>query len=246
VSPALDRAWAALRRAAESNAAAGAVTLEAEMDAASRELIDCLGPVASAGAGFTIGQIGQSLDGRICTESGDSHYVNGDAALMHLHRLRALVDCVLVGVGTAIADAPRLTVRRVEGRDPVRAVLDPAGRAALDRSPFAAGPDQPATWHLVGRDALDGLAPGAPHVRRLPVTVGPAGVDPHAVLKMLAAEGCGRVLIEGGAATLSRFVAAGALNRLHVLVAPLLIGSGRAGLSLPRAKVGGISAARPL
>jgi riboflavin biosynthesis pyrimidine reductase len=59
------------------------------------------------------------------------------------------------------------------------------------------------------------------------------GVAPAAVLDVLAAAGCGRVLVEGGAATLSRFVAADALDRLHVLVAPLLIGSGRAGLDLP-------------
>ena len=60
-----------------------------------------------------VGQIGQSLDGRIATESGHSKYINGPAGLVHLHRLRALVDAVVVGVGTAIADDPLLTVRRV-------------------------------------------------------------------------------------------------------------------------------------
>jgi len=189
--------------------------------------------VAAARARFAIGQIGQSLDGRICTENGDSHFINGDEALIHLHRLRALVDCVLVGVGTMIADAPRLSVRRVAGSNPVRAVLDPAGRAPLDRSPLAAGLDEPETLHLVGRDALKGLAPAAPHVRRLTLTAGADGVAPLEVLEVLASAGCGRVLVEGGATTLSRFVSAGALDRLHVLVAPLLIGSGRAGLSLP-------------
>jgi len=233
LSRAGDEAWAELRRAAASRDTADFAALAEASDADSRDLIDCLAPVAGAGPRFAIGQIGQSLDGRICTESGDSHYVNGEAALTHLHRLRSLVDCVLVGVGTAIADAPQLTVRRVEGRDPVRVVLDPSGRAALDRSPFAAGPDQAETWHLVGRDALEASEPAAAHVRRLPVPVGPAGVDPRDVLELLAAEGCGRVLIEGGATTLSHFVAAGALDRLHVLVAPLLIGSGRAGLTLP-------------
>ena len=60
-----------------------------------------------------VGQIGQSLDGRIATESGHSKYINGPAGLAHLHRLRALVDAVIIGVGTAIADDPQLTVRLV-------------------------------------------------------------------------------------------------------------------------------------
>ncbi len=76
-----------------------------------------------------VGQIGQSLDGRIATESGHSKYINGPAGLAHLHRLRALVDAVVVGVGTAIADDPQLTVRRVAGPQPARVVIDPEGPA---------------------------------------------------------------------------------------------------------------------
>jgi len=75
-----------------------------------------------------VGQIGQSLDGRIATESGHSKYINGPGGLVHLHRLRALMDAVVVGVGTAIADDPQLTVRRVAGPQPARVVVDPKGR----------------------------------------------------------------------------------------------------------------------
>jgi diaminohydroxyphosphoribosylaminopyrimidine deaminase/5-amino-6-(5-phosphoribosylamino)uracil reductase len=75
-----------------------------------------------------VGQCGQSIDARIATPSGDSHYVNGDAGLDHLHRLRALVDAVVIGVGTAIADDPQLTVRRVLGPNPARVIIDPNGR----------------------------------------------------------------------------------------------------------------------
>ena len=62
-----------------------------------------------------IAQIGQTLDGRIATETGHSKYINGPSGLAHLHRLRSLVDAVLIGVGTALADDPLLTVRRVAG-----------------------------------------------------------------------------------------------------------------------------------
>src|SRR5262245_15144180 len=77
---------------------------------------------------MAVGQLGQSLDGRIATPSGHSHYINGPAGLAHLHRLRALVDAVVIGVGTALADDPQLTVRRVSGPQPVRVVIDPNGR----------------------------------------------------------------------------------------------------------------------
>src|SRR3954464_915611 len=75
-----------------------------------------------------VAQIGQSLDGKVATETGHSHYINGPEALAHLHRLRALVDVVVIGIGTALADNPQLTVRRVSGPQPARVVIDARGR----------------------------------------------------------------------------------------------------------------------
>ncbi|HET7409209.1 MAG TPA: dihydrofolate reductase family protein, partial [Paracoccaceae bacterium] len=63
---------------------------------------------ARGGAPVVIGQLGQSLDGRIATPTGASKYINGEEALRHLHRLRAGVDAVVIGVGTALADDPHL------------------------------------------------------------------------------------------------------------------------------------------
>src|ERR1700693_139765 len=85
-----------------------------------------------------IAQMGQSLDGRIATPTGHSHYINGVAGRAHLHRLRALVDAVVVGVATVVADDPQLTVRLVHGPCPARVVLDPNGRSAADARVFAA------------------------------------------------------------------------------------------------------------
>ncbi|WP_420853213.1 RibD family protein, partial [Rhodoplanes elegans] len=81
---------------------------------------------------MVIGQIGQSLDGRIATVGGRLEYINGAEGLAHLHRLRAVVDAVVVGVGTALCDDPRLTVRHVAGPDPARVVIDPHGRLDAD------------------------------------------------------------------------------------------------------------------
>ena len=65
---------------------------------------------------ITIAQVGQSLDGQIATESGHSHYINGGDGLDHLHRLRALVDAVVIGVTTLALDDPHLTTRRSGSR----------------------------------------------------------------------------------------------------------------------------------
>ena len=59
---------------------------------------------------MVLGQIGQSLDGRIATPSGHSHYINGPAGLSHLHRLRALVDAVVIGIGTGRTNLPCASV----------------------------------------------------------------------------------------------------------------------------------------
>ncbi len=76
---------------------------------------DPLTPIlkASSDTPFVVAQLGQSLDGRIATPTGESRWINRDAALDHLHRLRAAVDAVVVGIGTVIADDPRLNVRRI-------------------------------------------------------------------------------------------------------------------------------------
>ena len=177
---------------------------------------------------MVLGQLGQSLDGRVATESGHSHYINGPAGLNHLHRLRALVDAVVVGIGTALADDPRLTVRRVAGPQPARVVIDPGGRL-------------PAGARLLARDGVrrliitaHGVRPPLPSdVEVVPVPRIDGQLAPAAILEALAAQGFRRLLIEGGADTVSRFLSAKCLDRLHVVVAPIILGSGRPGLSLP-------------
>lgn len=179
-----------------------------------------------------IGQLGQSLDGRIATEEGHSHYINGPEDLLRLHRLRALVDAVVVGAGTATADDPRLTVRRTTGEHPVRVVLDPQGRVPSDRTLFRDG--AASTLWLQEGVAGDERPGPAPHVRILTLPSGPDGFfEPTRVLELLRGRGLGPILVEGGGRTVSHFLEAGALDRLHVSVAPLLIGSGRPGLTLP-------------
>lgn len=180
--------------------------------------------------GLVIAQLGQTLDGRIATRSGHSHFVTGPADIVHLHRLRALVDTVVVGAGTAIADDPQLTVREVSGRNPVRVVLDPSARVPSNRRMFH--DHRTPTFWIVAPEADPGPVPGGVEVLRLEVGPTGCGFEPRDVLRLLAARGLERVLVEGGGITVSRFLDAGVLHRLHVTVAPLLLGSGRPSLTL--------------
>jgi diaminohydroxyphosphoribosylaminopyrimidine deaminase / 5-amino-6-(5-phosphoribosylamino)uracil reductase len=175
-----------------------------------------------------VGQFGQSIDARIATASGDSRYINGTAGLAHLHRLRALVDAVLIGVGTANIDDPQLTVRRVSGPSPARVIVDPGGRLPAAARVLAAD----GIRRLVIRRA--GVASKLPHgveIAGLPAADG--HIAPAAILAALAERGFRRILVEGGANTVSRFLQARCLDRLHVMIAPIIIGAGPSSVSLP-------------
>ena len=179
---------------------------------------------------FVVAQLGQSLDGRIATPTGESRWINKDAALDHVHRLRANVDAVLVGVGTVIADDPILNVRRVAGRNPARVVIDPKGRLPPAARCLA---DDDGCRRLVIH-AAGVVAPALPdgvEIIHLPLDAD-GTLSPKAVVAALFARGLKTVLIEGGAWTVSQFINAGAVDRLHVLVAPVILGSGKPGLSL--------------
>ena len=115
-----------------------------------------------------------------------------------------------------------------EGRHPARVVLDPSAR-------------MPANARLLRQDGSrcivvtsETSAPDLPaHVEIVRLRMGRLGLDPNAVVTELARLGLFRVLVEGGAQTISRFIQARALDRLHILVSPIILGSGQTGLDLP-------------
>ena len=177
---------------------------------------------------FVIGQLGQSLDGRIATPTGESRWINKDPALDHLHGLRARVDAVLVGIGTVLADDPRLDVRRCPGPNPARVVLDPNGRLPADALVLREDGARRLIIRQKGRGCA--LPPG---VEEIALPANGAPYAPRDILAVLADRGLRHILVEGGARTLSHFIADGALDRLHLLVAPVIIGAGQTGLDLP-------------
>jgi diaminohydroxyphosphoribosylaminopyrimidine deaminase / 5-amino-6-(5-phosphoribosylamino)uracil reductase len=175
---------------------------------------------------FVVAQLGQSLDGRIATVTGESRWINGTCALDHLHRIRTRVDAVIVGIGTVLADDPQLTVRRVPGTSPARVVIDPRGRLPADCRCMAPAPERRI---LVRTGPGHAVPPGAEEIH---VPARDGRLQPAAVLAALGARGFRRILVEGGAHTISSFIEAGCVDRLHVLVAPMIIGSGKPGLAM--------------
>ena len=184
---------------------------------------------------WCIAQLGQSLDGCVATQGGDSYFVTGPESLLHLHRLRALCDAVLVGAGTVVADNPQLTTRRVPGPNPTRVVLDPGARLDGRARVFNDG-QAPALWLCDARhaDVARAARAGAAEVVAVDGLLDASGHwQPERAVAALAARGLQRLFVEGGGVTVSRFMAAGCLDRLHLVVAPVLIGAGRRGLQLP-------------
>ena len=174
--------------------------------------------------------LAQSLDGRIATAGGMSRWLSGAEDLLHTHRMRALCDAVLVGSETVRHDDPRLTVRRCTGASPVRVVVDPERRLDGRQRVFRDGAVP--TLLLVAEDrAASGPDPGLAEI--VPVRRIGGQLDPPEIRRVLARRGLGRLFIEGGGSTVSRFLAARALDRLQITVAPVIVGSGRPGLVLP-------------
>lgn len=190
---------------ARLRAAGIAVDLDAAPDRARRQHEVFLHGLAHARP-FVVAKVASSLDGFTADHRGASRWITGPAARARGHALRAEVDAVVVGSGTALADDPHLTVRLDapdggwDGPQPRRVVLDRRGRTA--------GAD----LHLL----RDGAAP----------TTVLADPDPAAVLGRLWADGVRSVLVEGGAGVLGAFVAADLVDRYEVHLAGLLLGSG--------------------
>jgi|HigsolmetaAR206D_1030411.scaffolds.fasta_scaffold00824_10 diaminohydroxyphosphoribosylaminopyrimidine deaminase/5-amino-6-(5-phosphoribosylamino)uracil reductase len=170
------------------------------------------------GRPYLIWKFAATLDGRAAAADGTSMWITSEAARIDVHALRATVDAVIAGVGTVLADDPRLTVRNLRDgtlaiRQPLRVVVDSAGRTPPDaRVRDAAAPTWVATAAEVG--------------------AGPDGrVDLGALLAALYERGVRAALLEGGPTLAGAFLAAGLIDKVVGYLAPKLLGAGPAALA---------------
>jgi diaminohydroxyphosphoribosylaminopyrimidine deaminase / 5-amino-6-(5-phosphoribosylamino)uracil reductase len=196
-------------------------------------LVDLYLPICSATPArpITVGHLGQSIDGFIATHAGESQFVTGRQNILHLHRLRALCDAIVVGAGTVAADDPLLTTRHVDGPNPLRVVFDPT--RGLESRYRVFQDDSVETLYVCARSNVRSGETHVGRARLVAVDGDTPGAGAGGLLQMLRARGCARIFIEGGGVTVSTFLTANLLDRLQVAVAPLLIGDGRPAIRLP-------------
>ena len=169
----------------------------------------------------------QSLDGRIATITGDSRWISGDETLTLAHELRRDNESILVGIGTVLRDDPLLSCRLADARSPVRIILDSSLRLPLD-SQIVQTARSERTLVFCTRNADPARREA---LERAGVEVHPGdteapGMDLRKMLRIVGGLGISSVFVEGGSAVITSFLAARLVDRMVVVIAPLIIGRG--------------------
>lgn len=179
----------------------------------------------TTGRPFTALKYAMTLDGKIATASGDSKWITGEDSRREAHRLRSWYDAILVGKGTVLADDPSLTCRLVEGKNPVRVILDTHAELPADRKVFTDGAAETilAVSEKVPAARWQPLAE-RPGVSVLPLPEQDGHIDLGALLDALGRRPLTSLLVEGGSAVHGAFFDAGLAQRVYAFIAPSLLG----------------------
>lgn len=219
--------------------AAGIEVIVGVLESQAKNLIKPWSKYITEGSSYLSLKLAISLDGRVATRTGISKWITGPESRARVHALRAAYDAVMVGINTIIADDPKLTVRDVQGRNPVRIVVDSKLRIALDSHLVTTARDTP-TCIITTTDAPAGIGETleAAGVSVIRVPANAAGrCDMAVALRALAAREVVSVLCEGGAELAGSLLAGRLPSELHVFIAPVLLG--------PRGKPGAVDWAGP-
>jgi diaminohydroxyphosphoribosylaminopyrimidine deaminase/5-amino-6-(5-phosphoribosylamino)uracil reductase len=208
-------------------------------EAEAKRLIAPWSKFVTTGLPYVTLKLALSLDGRIASRTGSSKWVTGPEARARVHLLRAQHDAVVIGIGTALADDPRLTVRDAPGHSPLRVVLDTKLRLPTSSRLVQTAREVP-TWVVSTTDASSAnegaLTELGVEILRAPPSA-EGRIDPLAALKLLASRGIVTVMVEGGAELAGSLLAAAVIDELHCFIAPILLG--------PRGRPGAVDWAGP-
>jgi diaminohydroxyphosphoribosylaminopyrimidine deaminase/5-amino-6-(5-phosphoribosylamino)uracil reductase len=218
---------------------AGLVVEEGVRGAEAQKLLAAWTKFVTLGIPHVALKLALSLDGRIATRTGASKWVTGPEARARVHLLRAQHDAVAVGIGTALADDPRLTVRDAPGGSPLRIVFDTRLRLSPHARLVESAAEIP-TWVVCSTDAPssneESLTTRGVDVLRVPPAA-EGRVDALAALRLLASRGVVTLLVEGGAELAGSMLAGRFADELHAFIAPILLG--------PRGRPGAVDWAGP-
>ncbi|HXX70616.1 MAG TPA: bifunctional diaminohydroxyphosphoribosylaminopyrimidine deaminase/5-amino-6-(5-phosphoribosylamino)uracil reductase RibD [Polyangiaceae bacterium] len=208
-------------------------------EADARRIIAPWSKFITTGFPYVALKLALSLDGRIASRTGASKWVTGPEARARVHLLRAQQDAVIVGIGTVLADDPRLTVRDAPGNSPLRVVFDSRLRLPLASRLVQTAREVP-TWALCTTDApssvQEQLIERGVEILHVPPSA-EGRIDPAAGLRQLASRGIVKAMIEGGAELAGSYLAGGVVDELHAFIAPILLG--------PRGRPGAVDWAGP-
>ena len=180
------------------------------------EIGQILLPILMSKKKFYIGQIGQSLDGKIALLNGKSHYINDKNSISYLHSLRSICDAVVVGVNTIRKDDPLLTTRAIKGLNPQRIIIDPSLKLTNKYQVFKDGMPNIIFTHSKINKKFNNT-----QIYKLPERN-----FTNLIYQKINSLGYKFVLVEGGSKTISKFLENKLLNVMQFIIAPTIIGSG--------------------
>jgi diaminohydroxyphosphoribosylaminopyrimidine deaminase/5-amino-6-(5-phosphoribosylamino)uracil reductase len=206
--------------------AAGIEVVTGVVETEAKALIRPWSKFVTQGVSFLTLKFGVSLDGRIATKTGVSRWITGEESQHLSHVLRAQHDAICVGVNTVIQDDPQLTVRHVQGRNPVRVVFDSKLRIPLESRLVTTARETPTcvlTTDAAAAADEEALTDLGVSIVRVPANA-QGRCDVLAGLKALAAREVVSVLCEGGAELAGSLLAGKLIDDVHLFVAPMLLG----------------------
>ena len=218
---------------------AGVEVVQGTLVSEAQNLIKAWSKFITTGQSYLTLKLAISLDGRIATRTGASKWITGPESRLRVQALRASHDAVMVGVNTVLADNPRLTVRDVPGRSPVRVIVDSKLRIPVGSQVVQTATQVPTcvvTTIAAPKALEEALQAQGVRVIRVPPTA-EGRCDPGVMLRELAAREVVSVMCEGGSELGGSLLASGLADELHVFVAPLLLG--------PRGRPGAVDWAGP-
>ena len=198
------------------------IIINTKIDIILRQCCEIIVPLLLKNNSNFIGQIGQSLDGKIALNNGNSHYINERESIIYLHCLRSISDGVLVGVNTIIKDDPFLTTRKIMGANPIRLIIDPSLKLTNKYNIFKDNNKNIIFTNSSKRKKLNNTT----------ILKFPKKNFTLSISKYLRTTSLKTILIEGGPTTLSHFIEHKLINYMQFIISPTIIGSGIDSLKL--------------
>ena len=187
-----------------------------------QSILNILLPILRKNKKLVIAQIGQSIDGRIALNNGNSHYINNPKSIIYLHCLRSISDAIIVGSNTIKKDDPLLTTRKIKGTNPKRIIID--GSLSLNNK------------YKIFNDGNENIifTKSNKNIRLNNSTIIRLKEKNFTknLIKQLKKLKYKNILVEGGSKTISELINNKYIDILQFMIAPILIGSGINSLNL--------------